>query len=509
MAKTKPVAGNSAVRGAPHNLEAEQSVLGSILIDGESGVPVFGALVEDDFYSPVHKIIYTAMRGIYERNSPVDLVTLADALTAAGKIENVGGIDYLTTLSDVVPSSANLRHYTEILKRNSTLRKLIAAGNEIVRQGYNGDDERAALAAAEKLIFDISREGERKELTALGAELPAVLERLDTIQRDPTAMRGLKTGFYGLDNITNGLQKSDLIILAARPSIGKTSLGLNMILNAALTRSAKCAVFSLEMSKQSLAARALCSVARVSLVKANKGELSAEEWRKIWAANKRLADAGVYVDDNSIITPAEILNKCMRLKREQGLDFVMIDYLGLMQSGKTGRAYEGRQNEVAENSRMMKILAKELEIPVLLLSQLNRGIESRKGTDSRPMLSDLRDSGAIEQDADLVMFLHRQREDTESSPDVDEVDLIVAKHRNGPLDTIKLRWVGEYMTFMNMSGDQAAQDAKDAVAGAKVPDNKPKTQSSGAAGKDKSKEKQKTVEQSTVPLEKSDATDVF
>ena len=450
----------SKARVIPHNLEAEQSVLGCILIDNDTSVVAFGNIVEDDFYSATHKIIFGAMKTLFEKNSPVDLVTLSDSLTTNGKIENVGGIDYLTQLSDVVPSSANIRHYIEILKRKSVLRKIISAGNKIIQEGYEAsDDEQAALATAEKLVFDISREGERKELIPIANALPVVLERLDNIQRDPTALRGLKTGFYGLDDITNGLQKGTLIIIAARPGEGKTSLGLNICTNVAIKRKAKVAIFSLEMSSTELTNRALCSVAAVDISKANKGELNAEELKRIFIANKELAKADIYIDDNSVITPAEIMSKCMRLKREQGLDLVMVDYLGLM-TGNTSRR-ESRQVEVADNSRYMKILSKELDVPVILISQLNRGVESRKGADARPVLSDLRESGAIEQDADIVMFIHSNKGENDADVDSGERELIIAKHRNGPQGTVRLRWMPSFTTFMNMQSAKKAIEAQE------------------------------------------------
>jgi replicative DNA helicase len=487
-------------RMMPHNLEAEQSVLGCMLIDNDATIAPFSGLSEADFYSPVHKIIYNAMRVLVEKQTPVDFVTLSARLSSTGVMDNVGGIDYLTTLNDIVPSSANLRHYIEILKKFSVFRKLIAVSNQIIEQSYSGEDEKTTLANAEKLIFDISREGENKDITPLGAEIPAVLERLDIIAKDPTAVRGLYSGFYSLDNLTNGFQKGDLIILAARPSVGKTSLGLNMVLNAALKKQAKCAIFSLEMSKRQLATRALCSVAKVSLTKALKGDLSPEEWARIWIASDELSKAEIYVDDNSVIKPHEISSKCMRLKREKGLDLVMIDYLGLM-TGAAGSKRESRQVEVADNSRAMKILAKELETPVILLSQLNRGIEGRKGPDGKPVLSDLRESGAIEQDADLVMFIHREKDGTEGeyggSSDDDNYELIVAKHRQGPLDNIPLRWLGEFTTFVNMPNEQKALEAREKIRPAeKAPAPTPK--------------KLPKVEEGTiVPLDESSASDIF
>jgi replicative DNA helicase len=443
-------------RNMPHNLDAEQGVLGCVMIDNDACVGGFARLLDTDFYSTAHKAIFNAMRKVFERNTPIDLVTTVEQLQSENKLEAIGGLQYLTAVADAVPSAANFRHYVDILRKNRMRRRLIEAGNSIVQVGYEGEDEQASLQIAEKAVFDIARDEEKKELTIIGAELPAVLEKLDTIQKDPTSMRGMRTGFYGLDDLTNGLQKSELIILAARPSVGKTALGLNIALNAAIKRKQKCAIFSLEMSKQSLTMRALCSLACVSLHRALKGELDAEEWKRVWLANKELSAASVYIDDNSVITPAEITRKCMRLKREQGLDFVMIDYLGLMGSGSMKR--ENRQVEVSDNSRFIKIMAKELDVPVLLLSQLNRAIEKRTGEDSRPQLSDLRESGAIEQDADIVMFIHRDKGDEGENEDA---ELIIRKNRNGPLGTIKLKWKGDWATFMNLSADQAAEIAKD------------------------------------------------
>ena len=458
----------------PHNLEAEQSVLACIMLDNDATMDAFSRLGENDFYSPTHKIIFDAMKDIFRKGTPIDFVTLVDYLGQHGTLEKVGGVGFITALNDTLPSSANFSHYVGILKKNRVLRKLIVAGNTIIDGSYTSEDEQNALQLAERAVFDIAREDERRELTAISQDMPGVMETLDLIHRDPTALRGLQTGFYGLDKATNGLQKSDLIIIAARPSVGKTALALNIVTNAALQRKAKCAVFSLEMGKQQLATRALCSVGHVSLTRALKGDLDSDEWNRLWAANRRLAGSNIYVDDNSVITPAEIMRKCMRLKREQGLDLVLIDYLGLMTSG-TGKR-ESRQVEVSDNCRMIKIMAKELDVPVLLLSQLNRGVESRKGDDAKPVLSDLRESGAIEQDADIVMFIHRP-----TGPEVDrdncEMDLLIAKHRNGPCVDLKLQWRGEFTSFTNKQSDQSAQTARDAVAPAPVaekPAEKPK-----------------------------------
>jgi len=321
-------------------------------------------------------------------------------------------------------------------------------------------------------------------LTPIASELPAVVKRLDTLRLDPTALYGLKTGFYGIDNLTNGLHGGELIILAARPGIGKTSLGLNMILNAAVHGGKKCAVFSLEMSKTAITQRAVCSLACVSSYNAGRGELSDGEWQRVIQATDILSASDIYIDDNSDITPMEIKRKCMRLKREQGLDFVMIDYLGLMNPGPVGKQ-SNRQVEVAANSRAMKILSKELDIPVLLLAQLNRNVETRnsKGDDKRPALHDLRESGAIEQDADIVLFIHMNKPSETDEDEAEEIknepieaEIIVAKHRNGPTGTIKVAWRKEYTTFANLPTSAAAQEAREAAHKKPAPKKKPELQ---------------------------------
>lgn len=457
-----------------HNLEAEQAVIAAVLLDNDC-LETFTRLQPSHFYSPAHKTIYEAICYLTTKNTPVDLVTLSERLKAIGKLDAVGGNDYLTSIMDVIPSAVNFKHYVAILKKNQTLRRLATAATTITQSLENAEDEHDALQKAEKLIFDISREDEKKELTKLAVELPTVLDNYDLVARDPSALKGIKTGFDTLDSITNGLQKGNLIIIGARPSVGKTSFALNIVLNAALKGKTKVAVFSLEMSKRELANRALCSVAKVSLTRATRGKLTPEEWSRLWEANAKLQNANIYVDDTGSITPEEIMRKCMRLQREHGLDLVMIDYLGLMGSKSTNRN-ESRQDQVATNSRMMKNMAKELDIPVILLSQLNRGIEARKGADSEPMLSDLRESGAIEQDADIVMFIHKPKTETvseqnEHSRDY-EAKIIVAKNRNGPTPYFKLQFIGELTTFMDIDkvGKETATAPVSAVGNVPAPE---------------------------------------
>ena len=298
-----------------------------------------------------------------KKNKTIDFVTVVESLKTAGKLETVGGMSYINTINDTVPSVANFRHYFDLVKKSSTLRKLNFAAKQILESSYASEDEQVTLQNAENAIFDIARQDEHKELTPLATELPPVMDRLDTIRKDPTAIYGIKTGFYGIDDLTNGLHGGELIVLAARPGVGKTSLGLNMIMNAAITGGKKCAVFSLEMSKQSLTQRALCSMAMVSSYRAGRGELTDAEWQRLWQANDVLDSANIHIDDNSAITATEINRKCMRLKREHGLDFIMVDYLGLMSARADGRTqsngmrFENRQTEVAANPRAMKILA--------------------------------------------------------------------------------------------------------------------------------------------------------
>ncbi len=432
----------------PHSVEAEQAILGCILIDENVPVEVMSKLGGEDFYIDAHSTIFEAMNKIYNSNAPVDFVTLSDELDKAGQLEQVGGIEYLTTLTNVVPSAVNFSHYMNIVKRDSVLRKLISSGQKIIENSYESDDKTEALSYAEKLIFEIAQNEDTTSLEHIGDALKSVIDKFDKISKNKDVLRGMATGFKDLDRLTNGLQNSDLILLAARPGVGKTSFAMNVVTNIAITQKKRCAIFSLEMPKTQLAQRALCSVACVSMAKALKGELSVDEWKAIWAANKKLVDAGLYIDDSSMNTPIDILSKCRRLKREGGLDLVMIDYLQLMNSG--GKVKDNRQQEISEITRYLKIAARELDVPIIVLSQLSRAVETRK--DHRPVLSDLRESGSIEQDADIVMFIYKA-EMYNDVPNEDEpgvCELNIAKHRNGSLDTIKLRWFGEYTTFTDI-----------------------------------------------------------
>lgn len=434
----------------PHNLEAEQAVLGCILLDNIAQADIFPIMSDDDFYSDAHKEIYNCMLKIYQRSVPVDFVTLAAQLETDKILEKVGGIEYITFLTNAVPSAANFTYYCDIVKSNSIRRKLIKSGQDIIEESFKNEDKDRDLQFAEQVVFDIAEKQSRSSLEHVGkpgGAIKKVLDKFDTIAKDPTSIKGIPTGFRDFDAITNGLQNSDLILLAARPGVGKTSFSMNIITYAAVELGKKCAVFSLEMSREQLMQRAICSLAKVPMGKALKGTMNADEWQRIWTATKKLESSGLYVDDSAMTSPTDLISKCRRLKAKDNIDLIMVDYIQLMSSGKKNT--ENRTNEVSEISRTLKIAAKELNVPIIVLSQLSRAVESRQ--DHRPMLSDLRDSGAIEQDADIVLFLFNPEKynDTPQEDEPGTIELIIAKHRNGGTGTVKLRWIGEYTTFVN------------------------------------------------------------
>lgn len=440
-----------AVRVMPHSDDAEVSVLGCVLLTDNIQHNVFAVLKADDFYADVHRTIFAEMLELYNANKPIDFVTLVDALERKELIESVGGISYITKVANSMPSAVNYKHYVDIVTRDSMLRQVINACQTIAEKAYNETEAEDVLQFAEKAIYDIAQRKNTSSLVHIKDVLPVVIDKFDRIARDKTAFSGIKTGFYALDRLTNGLQNSDLILLAARPSVGKTAFAMNIVQHVASVEKKKVAVFSLEMGKEQLAQRSLCSIAKVSMAKAIKGEMNSGEWKAIWASKNLLQECDIFIDDSSLNTPMDIMGKCRRLKREKGLDMVMVDYLQLMSGNNTK---DGRQNEVADMSRKLKVMARELNIPVLVLSQLSRAVDKR--TDHRPILSDLRESGSIEQDADIVMFLHKpfMYNDTQvSEAEKSIAELIVAKHRNGALDTIKLKWVGENASFRNMDKD--------------------------------------------------------
>ena len=427
----------------PHSVEAEQSVLGSILLDKEAMISVSETLVPEDFYKEAHKVIYESMLKLYNSQSEIDLITLTDELRDQGYLDDIGGIAYITSLSTIVPTTSNIKYYINIVKEKSISRQLISAANDIINLGYDSSTKvEDVLENAEKKIFDISQERTTNDFQPINQVLTETLSMLEKLYEEKSDVTGLTTGFRDLNKKINGLQRSDLLLIAARPAMGKTAFALNLVQNAALKGDASVAVFSLEMSKEQLVQRMVAAQSSVELKKIKTGTLAANDWPRITDGMAVLSGAKIHIDDTPGIKISELRSKCRKLKIEKGLDLVLIDYLQLME----GEGHnESRQQEIAKISRSLKILAKELDCPVVALSQLSRAPEQR--ADHRPMLSDLRESGSIEQDADIVMFLYR---DEYYNPDTERKNIgevIVAKNRHGETGTVELVWFGEIQKF--------------------------------------------------------------
>jgi replicative DNA helicase len=420
----------------PNNVEAEAGVLGSLLIDPEAIVQVADFLRSDDFYREAHRAIYQAIIDLYESREPADLITLTDELQRRGKLEEIGGVSYVSSLANQVPTSANVDHYAHIVERTAILRRLIHAAGQIAAVAYNEPDATAALEQAEKLIFAVSQRFTRSDFDHIRETLREYIDKLDQLHEHRGSIVGVGTGFTDLDKMTGGLQKSDLVILAARPSVGKTALALSLAHNAALKYGHGIAIFSLEMSKEQLVARLLSMDAAVDQQRLRTGYIDDDEWERISESVGRLSEAPIYIDDTPGITLVEMRSKARRLMMEHGFDLLVVDYLQLMQGSGAGRGHENRVQEISEISRGLKGLARELNVPVLALSQLSRAVESR--TEKKPQLSDLRESGSIEQDADVVMFIYREEVYNPETDRRNIADIIVAKHRNGPIGTVSL-----------------------------------------------------------------------
>lgn len=459
----------------PHNIDAEKSLLACILLDEKIQLELLEKLDEEDFYLENHRILFACMKSIVYMRVQLDFVTLTDTLEKRGELKKIGDIAAITDLTSSIPSAANYKSYYNIVKRDSTHRKLMRGGQSIIEHARESIEVIDSIAYAEKVIFDISKMSDTSDLIDMREDstYDDVLQKFELIQTDKDALRGVPTGFNRLDQITNGLQKSDLVVLAARPGVGKTTIGMNIIENACLMHDKVCAVFSLEMPRIQLAQRLMCSYAKVSMSKAMSGRLEPNDWAKLWKASTKIKKAKLFIDDSSIITPAEILSKCRRLKtRKEGLDLVMIDYLQLMRSGER-RAEENRQQEIATITRNLKIMAKELNVPILCLSQLRR-ISAKE----EPQLSDLRESGAIEQDADMVLFIHRpevaatEEEIKAGVIKKGEADLIIAKHRNGELGRVKLQFKAEEVRYTNPPLDMREEGSFAADGGNFIPPTK-------------------------------------
>ena len=431
----------------PHDIEAEQAVIGSMLTDKDAVVSAIEVLKEDDFYRDDNKAIYSAILNIYNRAEPIDIITVKAELEAMGKFEQVGGLEYLAELPEKVPTTANSMKYIKIVEEKSTLRNLIKTANEIIELGYDPtEDVDDIMEGAEKKIFNIMQNKNQKGYSAMKDILVDSFTQLEELYNRKQHITGVPSGFTDLDYRTAGFHGSDLILIAARPAMGKSAFALNIATNAAVKAKVPVAIFSLEMSKEQMVNRILCSEAMVDSNKVRTGKLEEDDWTKLAEAIGPLSEAEIYIDDTPGISVMEIRAKCRKLKLEKNIGMVVIDYLQLVQG--SNKRNGSREQEISEISRSLKILAKELNVPVIALSQLSRAVEQRP--DHRPMLSDLRESGAIEQDADIVMFLYRDDYYNEDSDKKGIAEVIIAKHRGGSTGTVDLVWLGSYTKFVDL-----------------------------------------------------------
>ena len=447
-------------RVPPQNIEAEQAVLGAMLIDKEAIAKATEVLSADDFYREAHRVIFSAMLELYNKNEAVDMVTVTEILKRDNKLEDIGGIAYITSLANVVLTAANVKYHAEIVAEKSVLRQLVRVSTEIAAMGYEANEDVGTLLdTAESRILEISNRKKKNDFTAINDILMDSVQSIESLLQNKGGLTGLPAGFADLDKLTSGLHPSDFIILAARPSMGKTALALNIVQNVALRahkviggEPRSVAFFSLEMSKEQLVNRMLCAEAGIDSQRLRVGEMRDEDWTHLWDACDTMSRAKIYIDDTAGITAMDMRSRARRLKAEHGLDLIVVDYLQLMQgSGKRNNSGD-RQQEVSEISRSLKALARELDVPVLALSQLSRSVESRQV--KRPMLSDLRESGSLEQDADIVAFLYREdyyNPETENK----HTELIIAKHRNGPVDTVNLFFQKQFTKFVGFTKRQS------------------------------------------------------
>lgn len=435
----------SVDRLPPHNIDAEQSVLGSLLIDRDAIIKVASYLRPDDFYIHGNGLIYRAVLDLYNKREPTDFVTLSDELDRREVLDEVGGVTYLSSLLNAVPTSVHVEYYGRIVERQATRRRLIEAGTEIVGIGYQDELEMEdALDEAEKALFDVSQQRQTKDFQPIADVIDRYFDQIDYLQQHRGDVVGVPTGYKDLDQMTGGFQKSDLLILAARPSMGKTAFALGIAYGAAVLNGRKVGVFSLEMSAEQLVQRLLATETGVDSHRLRLGQIDDDEWDRISRAFGRLSEAEIYIDDGAAASIMDIRSKARRLQAEKGLDMLVIDYLQLM----SGKRTENRVQEIGEISRGLKGLARELNIPVLALSQLSRAVETR--SDHKPMLSDLRESGTIEQDADIVMFIYRDEKYDENSDKKGIAEIILAKHRNGPVGSINLRFFERTARFADL-----------------------------------------------------------
>jgi len=436
----------------PHSLEAEQSVIGGLMLDNRAWDEIADIINEQDFYRHDHALILRSINALAENEQPYDVVTVSEWLGARGELDSIGGLAYLSILANDTPTAVNIKAYANIVREYSVLRSLIQVGNEISASAYNADGKpsKELVDEAERKVFLIAEQGagNRQGFEAINELLGRAVKRVEEMYRSDTALTGIATGFNNFDDKTSGLQKSDLIIIAGRPSMGKTSFAMNLAENAALHNENSVAVFSMEMPGEQLALRMMSSLGRIDSHSLRTGKLDDHDWPRLISSVNMLSKAKLFIDDTAALTPTELRARTRRLKREHGLDLVIIDYIQLMQ---VGGSIENRATEISEISRSLKALAKELQVPIIALSQLNRSVEQRP--DKRPIMSDLRESGSIEQDADVILFIYRDEVYNPESADKGTAEIIIRKQRNGPIGTVRLSFLGQYTRFENLAHD--------------------------------------------------------
>lgn len=434
-------------RVPPHNSEAEQSVIGAVFLEPQALITASEIVIADDFYHIAHQKIFQTMLNLSDQGKAIDLVTVTEELSAKKELEDIGGLSYITELSSAVPTAANIAHYAKIVEEKAILRRLIRVASKIADDGYTREDEvEVLLAEAEKKMLEVSNRKNAGDFKHVKDVLVQTFDNIEQLQSRDGDVTGIPTGFRDLDKMTAGFQRNDLIIVAARPSVGKTAFALNVAQSVAVKARENVAIFSLEMGADQLVMRMLCAEGNIDAQRLRTGALETEDWSKLTMAMGSLSNSGIYIDDSPGVRMTDIRAKCRRLAKESGLGMILIDYLQLiLGSGKPG---ENRQQEVSEISRSLKGLARELKVPVIALSQLSRGVEQRQ--DKRPMMSDLRESGSIEQDADIVAFLYRDDYYDKESESKDIIEIIIAKQRNGPTGTVSLAFRKEYNKFLNL-----------------------------------------------------------
>ncbi len=431
----------------PQNIEAEQAVLGAIFLQPASLIVASELLIPEDFYRLSHQKIFEVMLRLNDEGKAVDLITVTEELAAAKNLEDIGGVSYLSELADSAPTAANIEYYAKIVEEKSLLRRTIRVASQIAQEGYTREDEVAAyISDAEKTIMEVAQRKNTGAFQNIKDVLVKAYDNIEELANRTEDITGIPTGFAELDRMTAGFQRNDLIIVAARPSVGKTAFALNIAQNVATKTDENVAIFSLEMGAEQLVMRMLCAEGNINAQGLRTGTLTDEDWRKLTMAMGSLSNAGIFIDDTPGIRIGDIRSKCRRLKQEHGLGMILIDYLQLIQG--SGRSGENRQQEVSEISRSLKALARELEVPVIALSQLSRGVEQRQ--DKRPMMSDIRESGSIEQDADIVAFLYRDDYYDKETENKNIIEIIIAKQRNGPVGTVSLAFVKEFNKFVNL-----------------------------------------------------------